>query len=82
MRDPQAELEAAIDEAFARYGTSALWSKRRPLEIGPGTGLAVSRTLLREGPLAARRLALRIKDLSDALDAAATTDRGPDRRAS
>ncbi len=72
MRDTRAELEAAIDEAFARYGTSALWSKRRSPRIGPGAGFAVSRTLLREDPLAARRLALRMRNLSDALERSQT----------
>ncbi len=78
----QKALEAAIDEAFGRYGTSALWSKRRPPEVGPGSGQAIGATLLREGPLTARPLALRIRKLSDALDKAATADREASRQAS
>ena len=78
----QKALEAAIDEAFVRYGASALWSKRRPSEVGPGSGQAIGTTLLREGPLAARYLALRIRKLSDALDDTAAADREASRRAS
>jgi hypothetical protein len=80
--DLQEALEAAVDEAFARYGTSALWSKRRPPDVGPGVGHAIWPTLLREGPLAARPLAVRIRKLSDALDEAAAADGHAPRRAS
>ena len=78
----QQALEAAIDEAFSRYGISALWSKRRPPVVGPGVGHAIWPTLLREGPLAARPLAVRIRKLSDALDEAAAADGHAPRRAS
>ena len=64
----QAELEAAVDEAFARYRLAALWSKRRPLIATPIGARQLAYTLRREGPLAGRPLAERIEELSDAID--------------
>lgn len=65
------ELASALREIFARYGRSALWSKRLPEEASPDLARAVAYTLRREGPAAARRLAEHIEELSDAIDGAA-----------
>jgi plasmid stabilization system protein ParE len=65
------ELDSTLRDIFARYGRSALWSKRLPEETSPDLARAVAYTLRREGPAAARRLAERIEELSDAIDHAA-----------
>ena len=62
------ELETTLREIFARYGRSALWSKRLPEPATPGAARAIAYTLRREGPAAARPLAERIEELSDALE--------------
>lgn len=70
----QVELEQAVDEAFDRYGTMALWSKRRPEVIVPDGARAIAYSLRLEGPAAARRLVERLEDLADALDPVAESD--------
>ena len=64
----QAELEAAVDEAFERFRLAALWSKRRAAVATPIGARHVARSLRREGPLASRPLAERIEELSNAID--------------
>lgn len=64
----QAELEAAVDEAFERYRLAALWSKRRPSIVTPIGARQIAYSLRREGPLASRPLAERIEELSNAVD--------------
>lgn len=70
----QAELEAAVDEAFAQYGASSLWSKRRPTTVVPGTARSIAHSLRLEAPARARRLVEKLEDLADALDPIAATD--------
>lgn len=70
----QAELEAAVDEAFLSYGASSLWSKRRPTTIVPGTARSIAYSLRREAPARARRLVEKLEDLADALDPIAAPD--------
>lgn len=77
----QAELEAAVDETLARYGPSCLWWMRRPSRIVPGTARTIARSLRREGPAAARPLAERLEELSDAVESAAKEGAGGDRDA-
>jgi hypothetical protein len=77
----QAELEAAVDETLALYGPSCLWWMRRPARVVPGTARTIAHSLRREGPAAARRLAERLEDLSDALESAAAEGDGGDRGA-
>ena len=77
----QAELEAAVDETLALYGPSYLWWMRRPARVVPGTVRTIAHSLRREGPAAARRLAERLEDLSDALESAAAEGDGGDRDA-
>jgi hypothetical protein len=66
----QAELEAAVKEAFDQYGTVALWSKRQPEAVVPGTGRSIAYSLRLEAPASARRLVERLEDLADALEPA------------
>ena len=68
----QAELETAVDEAFARYGASCLWWMQRPTSIVPGTARTMAYSLRREAPAAARPIVERLEDLSDAVESAAT----------
>jgi hypothetical protein len=68
----QSQLEAAVDEAFERYRLAALWSKRRAAIATPVGARHVARSLRREGPLAARPLAERIEELSNAIDRLST----------
>jgi hypothetical protein len=68
----QAELEAAVDEAFERYRVVAFWSKRRPATATPVAARQLAYSLRREGPLAGRALAERIEELSDAIDQLST----------
>ena len=70
----QAELEQAVDEAFDRYGTIALWSKRRPAVAEPDAARAIAYSLRLEAPAAARRLVERLEDLADALESFAEPD--------
>jgi hypothetical protein len=76
MFDPrvqlQVDLEKALDEAFARYRLDALWSKRRPQVATPLGARQIAYSLRREGPLASRRLAERIEELSNAIDRLST----------
>jgi hypothetical protein len=62
------ELETTLREIFAQYGRSALWSKRLPEQASPESARAIAYTLRREGPAAARPLAERIEELSDAIE--------------
>jgi hypothetical protein len=77
----QAELEAAVDETFARYGAACLWWMRRPANVVPGTARTMAYSLRREGPAAARALVERLEDLSDAVESAAEEGAGGDRSA-
>jgi hypothetical protein len=77
----QAELEAAVDETLARYGPSCLWWMRRPARVVPGTARTIARSLRREGPAAARPLAERLEELSDAVESVAEEGASGDRGA-
>ncbi len=70
----QAELEAAVSEAFDRYGVLALWSYRRPADVDADTGRWIAHNLRLEAPARARPLVLRLEELSDALDAFAASN--------
>ncbi len=64
----QAELEAAVSEAFDRYGASCLWWMRQPETVVPGTARMMAYSLRREAPAAARRIVERLEDLADAIE--------------
>jgi hypothetical protein len=49
-------------QAFAEYGTRALWNKRPLEKLTPEDALVVARALRIEGDRAARRLAEQIED--------------------
>jgi hypothetical protein len=51
-----AALEAAVEEAFERFGTAALWWMRRPTKIVPGTARTIAHSLRHEAPARARPL--------------------------
>lgn len=63
-------------EAFDRFGVEALWSQRRRADPTTGLARAAAATLLREGPGAARAVALRLVEACDAADRA--TAQGPE----
>lgn len=56
-------VESLYNEAFARFGVSALWSYRPLSKPTPADALVISRSLRVEGDLDARRLAERIEKL-------------------
>ena len=59
---PQPEDFASLyRRAFAKFGTSALWSSRAVPDPTPADALAITRTLRVEGDLNARRLAEQIE---------------------
>ena len=57
------EIERLYRQAFAEYGTLALWSSRAVEHPTAGDALAITESLRVEGNLAARRLAERIEML-------------------
>jgi hypothetical protein len=59
--DASEDYRALYREAFAVYGTRALWNKRRLEAPTPEDALVVARALRIEGDIAARRLAERIE---------------------
>lgn len=80
-RNLQAQLEAAVDEAFEKYGASCLWWMRRPTRVVAGTARSMAYSLRREAPAAARPLVERLEDLSNAVESAAAQGDGDDRSA-
>jgi hypothetical protein len=60
MEQPD-DLASLYRQAFARYGTRALWNKRLIEKPTPADALVVARALRIEGDRAARRLAERIE---------------------
>jgi hypothetical protein len=56
------DLVSLYRQAFARYGTRALWNKRLIEKPTPADALVVARALRIEGDRAARRLAERIEE--------------------
>jgi len=56
------DLASLYRQAFARYGTRALWNKRLIEKPTPADALVVARALRIEGDRAARRLAERIEE--------------------
>jgi hypothetical protein len=54
------------EQAFAEFGTIALWSSRRITEPTPADALAITRSLRVEGDLKARALAEKIEQASHA----------------
>ena len=61
--DRQQEIEYLYRQAFADYGTIALWSSRPVPNPTAADALAITRSLRVEGDLNARRLAERIEQL-------------------
>ena len=55
------DLASLYRQAFAQYGTRALWNKRLIENPSPEDALVVARALRIEGDRAARRLAERIE---------------------
>jgi hypothetical protein len=58
-------LRRAIDEAFDRFGASALWSCRRPPVATPAAADAVGRLLRRQGGRDAFVLGQRLQSLAE-----------------
>ena len=56
------DLDSLYRQAFAQYGTRALWNKRLIEKPTPEDALVVARALRVEGDRAARRLAERIEE--------------------
>jgi hypothetical protein len=57
-----ADFTSLYRQAFAQYGTRALWNKRLLEKPTPEDALVVARALRIEGDRAARRLAERIEE--------------------
>jgi hypothetical protein len=62
----QREIERLYRQAFAEYGTIALWSMRPVEHPTAGDALAITNALRVEGDLAARKLAFDIERLCGA----------------
>ena len=65
-KDAPANVRALVDEAFANYRTSCLWSIRKPEKTTIATAIVVAGYLKRNGNTAAFLLADRIESASDA----------------
>jgi hypothetical protein len=61
-----AEIAALYAQAFARFGTVALWSLRPVAEPTAEDARAITRALRTHGGMEGRRLAERIERLCDA----------------
>jgi hypothetical protein len=59
--EPPDDFTSLYRDAFAQYGTRALWNKRLLEKPTPEDALVVARALRIEGDRAARRLAERIE---------------------
>jgi hypothetical protein len=65
---PLEEIERLYRQAFAEFGSVALWNMR-PLERPtPGAAMAITDALRTHGAMAGRRLAERIEELCRAAD--------------
>ena len=75
MSDTAERLARLYGEAFARYGTALLWSKRADAPVTPAGAAVVARTLRREGDHAAWALAREIDAAcAEVVEAAASRD--------
>ncbi|MBP6011234.1 MAG: hypothetical protein KBA31_03310 [Alphaproteobacteria bacterium] len=62
----QREIERLYRQAFAEYGTIALWNMRPVANPGPGDAKAITEALRVEGDLGARKLAFELERLCGA----------------
>ena len=60
------EVERLYRQAFAEYGTIALWSMRTVEHPSEGDALAITNALRTHGMMSGRRLAEQIEHLCDA----------------